>query len=116
VLFTQDVNPIAAAVDNWREMFEIAADQGGFMIWNHPGWEAPASGGIEKGSPLRFTAAHEEVFNKGMLHGIEVFNSTEYYPVVSDWCNDRDLAIFANSDIHATELNQYGIKNPMRPL
>lgn len=116
VLFTEDVNPIAAVVDDWREMFRIAADQGGFLIWNHPGWEAPQSGGIEVGAPLRFLPVHEELYSQGYMHGIEVFNSTEYYPIVSDWCNERDLALFANSDIHPTELNHYGIQNPLRPI
>ncbi len=116
VLFPRDVNPIAAVVDDWRKMLRVAADQGGFIFWNHPGWEAPKSGGIEKGAPLRFTAEHEEVCRQGLIQGIEIFNGMEHYPVVSDWCNERDLAIFANSDIHPSELNQYGIQNPLRPI
>ena len=115
-LFVQDVNPIAGAVDDWRKMLRVAADQGAFLLWNHPGWEAPQSGGIEKGAPLRFTAEHEEIYKQGLMNGIEVFNGTQYYPIVSDWCNERDLAIFANSDIHPTELSQYGIQNPLRPI
>ena len=115
VLFTQDVNPIAAAVDDWKTMFQIAVDQGAFMIWDHPGWQS-VHGGLEQGAPLRFTEGHEEAYKRGWLHGIEIFNGTEYYPVVSDWCNERDLAIFANSDIHPSELNQYGIHNPARPI
>jgi hypothetical protein len=116
VLFPKDVNPIAAVVEDWRKMLEVAAGQGGFLLWNHPGWQAPKSGGIERGAPLRFTAEHEEVYKKGWMHGIEIFNGTEQYPVVSDWCNERDLAIFANSDIHPSELDQYGIQNPYRPI
>ena len=116
VLFPDDVNPIAAAVDDWREMLKIAAAQGCFIIWNHPGWEAPNSGGIEKGAPLRFTDEHEDVCKQGLIHGIEIFNEMEHYPVVSDWCNEKNLAIFANSDIHASELNLYGIQNPLRPI
>lgn len=116
VLFAEDVNPIAAAVADWREMFRIAAGQGGFLLWDHPGWQAPSSGGIERGAPLRFTDVHEELYKQGLMHGIEIFNGVQYYPVVSDWCNERDLAIFANSDIHASELNQYGIQNPFRPV
>lgn len=115
VLFAKDVNPIAAEVADWRKMLQVAADQGAFLLWNHPGWQFPY-GGIEKGAPLRFTAEHEEVYKRGLMHGIEVFNSTEYYPVVSDWCNERDLAIFANSDIHASEFNHYGVQNPLRPI
>lgn len=116
VLFTQDVNPISAAVDDWKKMLQIAVDQGGFVIWDHPGWQAPQYGGIEQGSPLRFTKEHEETYKKGWIHGIEIFNGTEYYPVVLDWCNERDLALFANSDIHPSELSQYGIHNPARPI
>lgn len=116
VLFTQDVNPIAAVVDDWRKMMEVAAGQGGFLIWDHPGWQAPKSGGIEPGAPLRFTKEHEEIYSNGWMHGIEIFNGYEHYPIVSDWCNERDLAIFANSDIHPTELQQYGIHNPARPI
>lgn len=116
VLFAKDVNPIAAAVDDWRKMLEVAAGQGGFLLWNHPGWQAPKNGGIENGAPLRFTPEHEEARKNGWLHGIEVFNFDEYYPVVSDWCNERDLALFANSDIHSSELELYGLQNPLRPI
>ncbi|MDR0714100.1 MAG: hypothetical protein LBF89_07585 [Bacteroidales bacterium] len=115
-LFADDNNPIAAAVDDWREMLQTSVDHGAFLLWNHPGWEAPKSGGIEKGAPLRFTDTHDEIYKKGWMHGIEVFNGRQYYPVVSDWCNERDLAIFANSDIHPSEYDQYGIQNPLRPI
>jgi hypothetical protein len=115
-LFANDNNPIAAAVADWRTMLKVSIDQGAFLLWNHPGWEAPKSGGIEPGAPLRFTDAHEEICKQGLMHGIEIFNGWEYYPVVSDWCNERNLAIFANSDIHPSELEQYGIQNPLRPI
>ncbi|MDR2472547.1 MAG: hypothetical protein LBD53_03135 [Tannerella sp.] len=115
-LFTTDNNAIFAAVDNWRDMLRVAHEQGAFLLWNHPGWEAPKSGGIEKGAPLVFTKEHEEAWKNGWLNGIEIFNSTSYYPVVSDWANERDLALFANSDIHATELEHYGLQNPLRPI
>jgi hypothetical protein len=115
-LFADDNNPIAAAVDDWRIMLQVAADHGAFLQWNHPGWQAPKNGGIEKGAPLRFTKAHEEVYRKGLMHGIEIFNENDYYPVVSDWCNELDLAIMANSDIHLSEWDQYGLQNPLRPI
>ena len=115
-LFLQDVNPVAAAEDDWRKMLRVATEQGAFLLWNHPGWEAPKYGGIEPGAPLRFTEEHEDAYKKGWLHGIEIFNSKQYYPVVSDWCNERDLTLFANSDIHDSELNTYGIHNPLRPI
>ncbi len=115
-LFTTDNNPIAAAVDDWKTMLRVAADQGAFLLWDHPGWEAPKSGGIEPGAPLRFTDAHKEVCKQGLMHGIEIFNGGQCYPVVSDWCNEYDLALFANSDIHERELEKYGIQSTLRPI
>ena len=115
-LFIKDVNPIAAVVNDWKQMLAVAVDQGGFILWNHPGWIAPNSGGLASGVPMSFTEEHEDVRKKGHLHGIEVFNGTEHYPIVSDWCNDLDLAIFANSDIHPSELQQYGVQNLRRPM
>jgi hypothetical protein len=126
-LFTEDNNPIGAvqlavgdlkSLECGMKMLEESAKQGAFLIWNHPGWEAPKYGGIEKGAPLMFTTVHEEIWKNGWMHGIEVYNGAvdEYYPIVSDWANDRDLALFANSDNHPTELEHYGIQNPFRPI
>ncbi|MCL1922184.1 MAG: PHP domain-containing protein [Kiritimatiellaeota bacterium] len=115
-LFITDANPIAAVVDDWKKMLEVATEQGGFVQWNHPGWVAPKSGGLSNGVPMSFTAAHEEALAKGHIHGIEVFNGTLLFPIVLDWCNTRDLAPTANSDIHASEWNAYGHQNPLRPM
>jgi predicted metal-dependent phosphoesterase TrpH len=115
-LFVQDVNPIAAAVDDWKKMLAVATDQGGFVHWNHPGWIAPASGGLEKGVPMCFTDEHESVRAKGHLHGVEVFNGSEFYPIALDWCNERDIAPMANTDIHPSDWNAYGHQNLQRPM
>ncbi|MDR1859585.1 MAG: hypothetical protein LBR06_01510 [Bacteroidales bacterium] len=111
-LFATDINPIAAAVDDWRRMLQVAAEQGAFLLWNHPGWEAQ----IGNGAPLRFTDEHIDAWKNGWLHGVEIFNYDEYYPVVSDWCNKYDLALFANSDIHESELSLYGLHSLQRPI
>lgn len=115
-LFIKDANAIAAVVDDWRKMLQVAADQGGFLQWNHPGWES-THGGIATAAPLRFTPEHDEAQKKGLMHGIEVFGyGPDCYPIVADWCNERDLAIIANSDIHPSEWNLYGYQNPLRPM
>jgi hypothetical protein len=116
VLFAQDVNPIAAAVDDWRKMVEVAVGQGAFILWAHPGWINPGNGGLERGQPMFFPKEHEELHQKGWLHGMEAFNWSEFSPLVPDWCNEKDLAIFANSDLHASEANWYGFQNPQRPM
>ena len=46
-----------------------ANNQGAFVFWNHPMWEANRSDGIAKLDPI-----HKEVINKKLLHGIEVVN------------------------------------------
>jgi len=117
VLFAQDINPIAAAASDWRKMLQIASEQGAFVHWNHPGWVAEGSGGLYESQPMYFPPEIEEVRQKGWLHGIEVFaNSYDYYSVAHDWCNEKDLTVFANSDIHHSEAEAYCLRNPRRPM
>ena len=115
-LFVQDLNPIAEVKDDWRKMLQVAVEQGAFIHWNHPGWVAPQWGGLAEGQPMVFTPEHEEVRQKGWLHGVEVFNGSECYPIALDWCNEKDLTVVVNSDIHASEANNYGFQNPLRPM
>ena len=115
-LFHEDTALIAAVVSDYRQMIEAAVGQGAFILWNHPGWQAPKSGGIENGAPILFTEAHEQLRKDGLLHGVEGFNHYEYYPNVCDWCEEKDLAIFANSDIHRSEFDTYGSRNTKRPI
>jgi predicted metal-dependent phosphoesterase TrpH len=115
-LFVTDVNKIAAVQDDYWKMFAEAKAQGAFLLWNHPGWQAPGSGGIEKGAPTTFSEIHEEILKRGYMDGIESFNGKEFYPVVAQWCSERNLAAFANSDIHAPESRMYGLRNPRRPV
>ena len=115
-IFIKDANAIAEVVDDWKKMLAVAADQGGFITWNHPGWVAPTSGGLERGVPMSFTAEHEDVRKKGHLHGVEVFNGSSHYPIVSDWCNELDLGLVTVSDVHTSELQMYGAQNLRRPI
>ena len=115
-LFIKDANKIADVVDDWKKMLAVATDQGGFVFWNHPGWVAPNSGGLATGVPMSFTEEHEDVQKKGHLHGIEVFNGSSHYPIVSDWCNEFDLGLVGVSDAHASDLAQYGMSNLRRPM
>ena len=115
-LFIKDANPIAAVREDWRKMLAVATDQGGFIQWNHPGFISAEGGGLERGAPMRFMKEHEEAYRNGRLHGIEIFNTISYYPIVSQWCEERNLAVVANSDIHLSEWDQYGSQNPDRPM
>ena len=114
-IFIKDANPIAEVVNDWKQMLAVAADQGGFVFWNHPGWVSN-SGGLAPGVPMSFTEEHEDVRQKGHLHGIEIFNDYSLYPIVSDWCNELNLGLVAVSDAHTSELRTYGLQNPRRPI
>jgi len=116
-LFAQDINAIAEANDRrtlfaddneWQKMLAVSAEQGGFNFWNHPN---PSFG-----DPLRIFDELENIRKNGLLHGIEVFNGTSYYPFALDWCNERDLVPVTVTDIHQSDWNTYGNQNPLRPM
>ena len=119
-LFLQDVNALSAVVTDWRQMLAVSVEQGGFNFWNHPSWidRAPDTPpfGLKTGEPMRFHDEIEEVRAQGLLHGIEVFNGTSYYPIVLDWCNERNLVPVTVTDIHQSDWNTYGNQNPLRPM
>ncbi|HPF49939.1 MAG TPA: Sb-PDE family phosphodiesterase [Draconibacterium sp.] len=71
-----------------------ARDQGAFLIWNHPGWKAQ-----QPDSTIWFTE-HTHLLANKLMHGIEIYNSNEYYPEALGWANEKKLTIFANSDVH----------------
>ncbi len=76
---------------------EEAVNQGGFVFWNHPGWESQAKEGI------KFYDVHGDLIKRGWLKGIEVANGDEWYPEAFQWCLDYGVAMLSNSDIHPTE-------------
>ena len=109
-LFLSDVNPL----DRKDPMAQIeeAARQGAFILWNHPGWAS------QQPDTTKWWDFHTTILEKGWLHGVEVVNSGEWYPVVMDWCREKNLAAFANSDIHeAVDYNyDLSLPNSHRPM
>lgn len=71
-----------------------ARDQGAFILWNHPGWKA------QQPDSTLWWEEHTFLFENDLLHGIEVYNYNEYYPEALDWANEKELTVFANSDVH----------------
>lgn len=68
--------------------------QGAFFIWNHPGWDA------QQKDTVRWFPLHDELWSKGFINGIEIFNFEEWYPVALKWAMEKNLAPFANTDTH----------------
>ncbi|MCE5344681.1 MAG: Sb-PDE family phosphodiesterase [Bacteroidales bacterium] len=92
-LFISDASLILQ--DSVWDSFEAAIKQGAFLQWNHPGWKAQQPDGIP-----RMYDIHEKLIKKGWLHGVEFFNSNEYYPLVFKFAKDNNLTLTGNSDVH----------------
>ncbi len=104
-LFISDAMPMD--VENPLEAIEKALQQGAFIMWNHPGWPDDKS---------TLYPVHEELIKAGKIHGVEVFNYMEYYPVTFDWSKNNNLAFMANTDIHGLINTDYGAGNKIRPM
>lgn len=81
--------------DAWRDAFDEASKQSAFIFWNHPGWKGQQKDGVP-----RWYDEHTELYEKGQMHGIEVVNDREYYPLAHKWAIEKKLTMLSNSDIH----------------
>jgi predicted metal-dependent phosphoesterase TrpH len=104
-LFVSDVNPMNT--DDPLDAIDIAIQQGAFIMWNHPGWPDDKS---------TMYPVHEQLIKANKIHGIEVHNYMEYYPVTFDWCKQMNLSFMANSDIHQVITGDYGSEKMARPM
>ena len=108
-LFVTDVN--ALDLPDYMDAISEAIKQGGFIIWNHPGWRR------QQPDTTKWMAEHETIYKKGWMHGIEVFNEKEWYPEAIQWAMEKDLAITGNSDIHDFYEYYYNTgRFPIRPV
>ncbi len=90
---------------------QAAAEQGAFIIWNHPGWKA------QQPDVTRWFPEHTDLYQRGWLKGIEVVNEKEFYPIVHQWAVEKKLTLFANSDVHdAIDFLYAREKGEQRPL
>jgi len=90
-LFLKNANLIER--EDWWEACVEAREQGAFIIWNHPGWKAQQLS-------TQWWSEHTRLTTAGIMRGIEVFNSKEYYPETLKWADEKGLTVFANSDLH----------------
>ena len=105
-LFINDANVMD--VEDPLVAIDKALEQGAFILWNHPGWPDDKS---------TLYPVHEELLKANKIHGVEVLNHKEYYPVAFDWCNQYGIAPFANTDIHDLVDGSYGLEpGKMRPM
>lgn len=104
-LFINDAMPMD--VEDPLKAIDQAISQDAFIMWNHPGWPDDKS---------TLYPVHEKLIKEGKIHGVEVFNCFEYYPVSFDWCNEYNLSFLGNTDIHALTANEYDLNTNFRPM
>lgn len=104
-LFIKDAKPLD--VKDMMKAVEEAVKQGAFIQWNHPGWN------VDKMPPLDI---QEDLFKRGWLHGVEVFNDTEWYPPALKWGLEKNLALMANTDVHGLTAASYDLVKGQRPM
>ena len=80
---------------NFIKGIKEANNQGAFVFWNHPMWEANRSDGIAK-----LDSIHKEVINKKLLHGIEVVNFDTFSEEAMQIALDYELTMMGTSDVH----------------
>lgn len=103
-LFITDAN--ALEVKDPLQAIDIARSQGGYILWNHPGWPDNNS---------TIYDVHAELLKAGKIDAYEVYNHMESYPLTFDWFAQYNIAPMANTDVHGTIEGDYG-SGAMRPL
>lgn len=102
-LFTTDNNLIydqdpVQAVRN-------AKAQGALVMHNHPGW---------KRTSIDYTPTEVAIYKEGLVDGIEVMNTDDFYPGIIDRALEKNLFMSANTDIHQTTVLEHnGFHRPM---
>lgn len=108
-IFISDANALitSAYIDSYQE----AKRQGGFLLWNHPGWWR------HQAHSTNWHPEQDEMYRKGLMQGIEVVNANSYYPEAHQWCLEKNLTMIANSDSHLPTSLTYDVnKGQHRPM
>ena len=79
---------------NYMDAFHAAKAQNAFIFWNHPGWAS------QQPDTTLWWDEHTKLLEQGLMYGIEVVNSDEYYPEAHRWCIEKKLTMLGNSDVH----------------
>jgi 3',5'-nucleoside bisphosphate phosphatase len=90
------------------EVVEKANEQNAFVFWNHH-----AVYGEENG---QWMDVHTTMYEGGWLHGMEVANSSRYYPNAHQWCLEKNLTMLGNSDLHRPLIDSCDMVYQHRPL
>ena len=91
LLFIDDANQYVNPSLSPEQALSLAVEKGAFVIYNHPGWP-------DQNSDL--TDFHLNLIAQKKIHGMEVVNHMEFYPLVMDYCNVYNITPLSTTDIH----------------
>lgn len=101
----------ADKMDNEDYMVQLkeGKSQNGFIFWNHPGWRAQQKETV-------WWDVHTEIYDQGLMQGIEVVNNDDYYPEAHQWALDKKLTMLCNTDIHPPVNLKFDLVKGHRPM
>jgi len=94
-IFLTDAEALNKA--NYTDAMRAAKEQGAFIFWCHPGWDA------QQPDVTRWFNEHTQLLEQGLIHGIEVSNGElpeSYSPEGHGWCLEKNLTFIGTSDAH----------------
>lgn len=104
-LFLKDAN--ALNVEDPLIAIDNALEQGAFIMWNHPGWPNDTS---------TIYKVHQELIKQKKIHGVELVNGFEFYPIAFKFCKDHNLTYMGNTDLHGVYNQTYRTDKQYGPM
>ncbi len=104
-LFIKDANTIYDA--DPEKAICNAREQGAIIMHNHPGWTR---------KDLSMTEFEQKVYDKGLIDGVEIMNTEEFYPKAIDRAKQYNLFMSSCTDIHQTTAETYGVNGEYRNM
>ena len=104
-LFIKDISSIYDK--DLKQSLRNARAQGGLVIHNHPAYRR---GTTEK------SKIHVELYNEGLIDGVEIVNDMTFYPKMIRRAVEEDLIMLGSSDIHRPTSETYGLRNVYRTM
>ena len=104
-LFIKDANKIYDA--DPEQAIRNARKQGAIIMHNHPGWRR---------KDLNMIEFEQNVYDKGLIDGVEIMNGIEFYPKAIDRAKQYNLFMASNTDIHQTTAELYGVNGEYRDM
>jgi hypothetical protein len=104
-LFTKDNNTIYSTDD--AQTIRNARAQGAIITHNHPGWERTSTD---------YTEFEKKIYAEGLIDGIEVSNSRNFYPEIVRRAVEKKLYVVSATDCHSSTASIFANKEYYRDM